>query len=255
MMGKSIAMKFLKSIVLLVFLLSTNLLAQTQLSLPDDCQQLVTVQNAHWDATVAQMSRFERCCPDSPWTQVGSEVTVNLGRTGLAWGRSELMPKASYPAGVLTKREGDGRSPAGLFPLVRAFGHPRAPQGYQDTNLPFLSVTDEHCVDDKNSRYYNKVVDPDDVGGVSWDSAEIMKIDLYELGLEVGHNCPQAKSGFGSCIFFHLQRGAGKATAGCTSMTRQNLQDLVLWLKRDKMPLVVQLPRGEYRKLGSEFPR
>ena len=233
-------------------LLCAPIAAQPSLQIPEDCRQLVVVLNRNWDDTVAVMRRFER--EKSTWKQVGPEVPVNLGRTGLAWGESPLMEDFSVPAGELSKREGDGRSPAGVFPVLRCFGHPTAPVGYSHKNLPFLSLEQEQCVDDKTSAYYNQIVVPEDVGGVTWSSAEIMKIDLYRLGMVVGHNCPKTKSGRGSCIFFHLQRGPKRPTAGCTSMATAPLRTLALWMEREKKPVVVQLPEALYRKLGSDFP-
>ncbi|MCA9780789.1 MAG: hypothetical protein KC800_28910, partial [Candidatus Eremiobacteraeota bacterium] len=82
-----------------------------------------------------------------------------------------------------------------------------------------------------------------------------MKIDLYRLGLVVGHNCPKAVPGMGSCIFFHLQRGPDRPTAGCTSMTEAALSDLVLWLKKAENPVVVQLPDKVYKKMGEALPQ
>lgn len=242
------------TLLLLLFLTSCTL-AQTELKLPKDCRQVVVVTNSGWDQTVATMRRFERKAEGKPWTAVGKPVTVNLGRTGLAWGRSPLMKGFTPPENDLSKREGDGRSPAGVFPFLKAFGHPQAPEGYSSKNLPFLKVTDQQCVDDKKSEYYNQIVKPAEVGGVTWDSAETMKIDLYKLGLVVGHNCPMADPGMGSCIFFHLQSGPGKPTSGCTSMEPTPLRDLVLWMHTDSHPTLVQVPASVYSKLGEKFPR
>jgi L,D-transpeptidase catalytic domain len=235
---------------LLLFLwTTTSVFAQPSLTVPDESLQLVVVSNAQWDDTLGQMHRFERESPSHDWTKVGHTVVVNLGRTGLAWGESPLMKGLTFAPDALHKREGDGRSPAGVFPILRAFGHPAPPQGYQASNLPFLDITDEQCVDDKNSPFYNRVVKPSEVGGVSWKSAEQMKIGLYRLGLVVGHNCPKAKAGHGSCIFFHLQSGPGKPTAGCTSMDERSLTDLVLWLNGEKKPVVLQVPMTEYKHM------
>ena len=241
----------LRSLLLLLLLLIHPLWAQS-FEIPEDSRQLVVVSNKDWDDPVGKMYRFERKSSNAQWKQVGKAIPINLGRTGLAWGSSPLM---KTPQNGKVKREGDGRSPAGVFPILKAFGHPKAPTGYNQENLDFLVVTDEQCVDDKNSEYYNQVVDPDEVGGVSWDSAETMKIDLYRLGLVVGHNCPKAAPGMGSCIFFHLQRGPGKPTAGCTSMTDAALTELVLWLQKKEKPVVVQLPEKVYRAQGDGFPK
>lgn len=240
---------------LLFLAILSPLAADTELRIPDQSRQAVVVVNSHWDATQAHLHRFERKHQSEPWKSVGRPVLVNLGRTGLAWGKSPLMVEFTPPQGEGEKREGDGRSPAGIFPILRAFGHPSPPPGYSNQNLPYLDISDEQCVDDKTSKYYNQIVRPKEVGGVTWSSAERMKISLYQLGLVVGHNCPKAKSGYGSCIFFHLQRGIGKATAGCTSMDDRDLQQLVLWLKKDKNPVVVQLPRKEYAKRQLGLPR
>jgi L,D-peptidoglycan transpeptidase YkuD (ErfK/YbiS/YcfS/YnhG family) len=77
-----------------------------------------------------------------------------------------------------------------------------------------------------------------------------MKIDLYRMGLVVGHNCPDVNPGMGSCIFFHLQRGPKDPTSGCTSMDTAPLSDLLLWLKTDSEPVVLQLPRAQFEKMA-----
>lgn len=238
-----------------LFLLLIPAQADLDLRLPDDSRQMVVVKSPNWDSKVAVMQRFERSEAKGEWTPVGESAAVNLGRTGLAWGVSELM--GAIPKGTLDggrKVEGDGRAPAGLFPIGNAFGHPAPPQGYSSENPPFLVLTDEQCVDDGDSPYYNKVVHPDEVGGVTWSSAETMKISLYRLGVEIAHNCPRAQKGLGSCIFFHLQRGVGRPTAGCTSMAESDLIDLMLWLKTDERPVLLQLPDEAFKQLGDEFP-
>lgn len=221
-------------------------LAAQEIRVPNDSLQLVTVINDHWDDTTAVMRRFQRETSQAKWVEVGQPVPVNLGRTGLAWGSSSLMETKKVEG--KRKVEGDGRSPAGIFPFLQAFGHPAPPEGYAKENLPFLTVEEEQCVDDGSSPYYNQVVDPNEVGGVTWNSAETMKIGLYQMGLVVGHNCPKAKPGMGSCIFFHLERGPGKPTAGCTSMKGKDLKALLLWLRADDNPVVIQLPRKQFEK-------
>lgn len=242
----------IRKVAFLVLFLTAVVWARPVLTVPPDSRQLVVVKSQNWDATTATMRCFERADQGSPWKEVRKAVPVNLGRTGLAWGSSPLMTEGDAKnGGGKTKKEGDGRSPAGLFPFLKAFGHPKPPAGYRKKNLPFLEIADEQCVDDGSSPYYNSVVKPSDVeGGADWKSAEEMKIDLYQLGLVVGHNCPQAKPGLGSCIFFHLERRAGSTTAGCTSMARAPLRELLLWLETEKKPVLLQLPASEFRYLS-----
>jgi D-alanyl-D-alanine dipeptidase len=242
-------MKIVLRIALILQLVALAVTADPKFPIPESSLQAVVVLSADWNASTAKMLRFERTSPSKPWTAVGNAVPVNLGRTGLAWGRSDLI-RDSDPSSTMgpRKKEGDGKAPAGLFPFLQAFGHPSSPTGYSDSNLPFLIVEAEQCVDDAESEHYNTVVKPSEVGGVTWNSAETMKIDLYRMGLVVGHNCPDAKPGMGSCIFFHLQSKAGAPTSGCTAMDAASLTSLLLWLKRDAQPVVLQLPQAEFKK-------
>ncbi len=213
--------------------------------LPEDADQLILVLSNDWKTTTATLWTFHRTSATHPWKRELGPFPVNLGRTGLAWGRSPLM-RHPLPDGP-TKKEGDGKAPAGLFEVVSAFGHPNPPSGYGEENLPFVSLTDQHCVDDPNHALYNRIVSPREVEASDWKSSETMAIPLYRLGLVVDHNCSEVEPGAGSCIFFHLQRGPGSPTAGCTSMAPSDLTALVLWLKRDARPVLLQLPEAEHR--------
>ncbi len=246
-------MKIAWRIALILQLVVLAATADPKFPIPDTSLQAVVVLSANWDDPTARMLRFERVSAAKPWSPVGHAVPVNLGRTGLAWGRSKLISDKDPSSTVgPTKKEGDGKAPAGLFPFLQAFGYPTSPKGYSDSNLPFLVVESQQCVDDATSEHYNTIVEPAKVGGATWNSAETMKIDLYRMGLVVGHNCPDAKPGKGSCIFFHLQSGAKAPTSGCTAMDAASLSNLLLWLKRDAQPVVLQLPQSEFKKRHHE---
>lgn len=243
-------------LLLALVLTSLGSFAQTDCAIPDVSRQVIVVLSPDWDSTVATMYRFERASAVSAWKPIGAVVPVNLGRTGLAWGRSELMAGAVFKPSDPHKKEGDGKAPAGLFPILKAFGHPQPPVGYDKSNLPFIFVRDHQCVDDVKSPYYNQIVRPTEVGGVSWSSAETMKIGLYQMGLVVGHNCGDAKAGLGSCIFFHRQSAPGAPTSGCTSMADGPLVNLLRWLKSEAKPVVLQLPRAQFDTIADpSWPR
>lgn len=243
-------MKTLTRLFLLYLLLVTCVLAEPKLVIPESSLQAVVVINSDWNDPYAQMYRFERASADKPWVTVGRAIPVSLGRTGLAWGRSPLFEEVPASEKGPRKREGDGKAPAGLFPLLSAFGHPTAPAGYSTANLPFQIVDKHQCVDDGNSPYYNQIVVPSEVGGRTWNSAETMKIEVYKMGLVVGHNCAKAQKGLGSCIFFHLRSGPKDTTAGCTAMDKAPLTELLLWLKKQSEPVVIQLPKQQFQQLS-----
>jgi D-alanyl-D-alanine dipeptidase len=75
-------------------------------------RQLVVVAASGWDDTTATLRRYARAARGA-WRPVGAPVAVTLGRSGLAWG----VGQGAAPNGAPVKREGDGRSPAGAYPL------------------------------------------------------------------------------------------------------------------------------------------
>ena len=210
-------------------------------------RQLIVVETEGWDAVRGTLRRFERRGAKGRWAQVGVDVPIVVGRAGLGWGTGLTGPGSA--AGP-TKREGDGKSPAGVFRLGPAFGFaPRREAAW--LRLPYtpLAPTTE-CVDDVASRRYNLIVDRGAVGDVDWNSSERMRsVEGYRWGLVVEHNARPPRPGDGSCIFLHIWAGPEKGTAGCTAMEQGNLEALLGWLDARKRPLLVQLPAAEYARL------
>src|SRR3954467_8870041 len=126
-------------------------------ALVDGSEQLVVVTTSGWTTTTGALRRFERSAASSEWRLVDSSVPVVVGRTGLAWGVGFDYGIPEDPK----KHEGDGKAPAGVFPLDTVFGF--APRGAL-VKLPYqrlLPTTD--CVDDTSSTHYNTVVDRNEV--------------------------------------------------------------------------------------------
>lgn len=211
-----------------------------------DARQLVVVVTPDWNAVTGQLERFERVDTTSPWQPVATTVPVVIGRTGLAWGDPTLALGVAEPV----KREGDGRSPAGAFPLDTAFGF-AAPAAMSWVRLPYAALRPgSDCVDDETSAYYNTVVDRATVARVDWNSAEHMRqIAQYRLGVIVGYNAGHPVAGRGSCIFLHIWSGPSSTTAGCTALDANALEGLVRWLDAMRRPALVQLPAAEYARL------
>lgn len=208
-------------------------------------QQMVVVTAANWQATTGSLRRFDRA--DGGWQMNGPAFRVVLGRGGLGWGRGMNPPPQSGPQ----KREGDGRSPAGIFPLPYAFGYASA-DSVREIKLPYVQCTASlECVDDTNSPYYNIIVDRRSVAKKNWKSSEKMRMndDEYRLGIFVAHNSSPAQTGGGSCIFMHIWKGPDFPTSGCTAMSPGTMESLLGWLDARSHPVLVQLPEAEYQRL------
>lgn len=213
---------------------------------PAGSRQLVVVTTQGWDSARGTLQRFaRRRGARAGWTQVGGAFPVVVGRSGLGRGAGLYATRGEGPAKV----EGDGRAPAGVFRLTRAFGFAGAGEAAR-LRMPYTPLTPGvECVDDPASAHYNRLVDRESVGAVDWNSSERMReVEGYRWGVVVAHNA-RAKPGRGSCIFLHVWAGPEKGTAGCTAMEQANLETLLRWLDSRKMPLLVQLTEADYARL------
>ncbi len=217
--------------------------------IPDSATRLVAVEAASWDTHRATLRRFERSGPGAPWTERQPSVPVVLGASGLAWGQG--LHGSGRPDGRPgeTKREGDMRSPAGVFALGRMMGAPDA----VDVAPGRVETVGERwrCVDDPSSRHYGRVVDADIVTK-DWTSAEKMRIGAYRLAVTIEHNTMPSRPGAGSCIFLHQWRDADTPVSGCTAMAGDVLDELVAWIEPGRT-VVVALPRAEWSALRRDW--
>ena len=217
-------MKILLTLCLSLFLASAGNIPHTK--------QLIVVSTKNWSTPNGQLQRYEK--KGSSWHKVGKAIHIKLGRNGLGWGRGlHTIPKDAK----IIKKEGDGKAPAGIFTLKQAFGYNPFVIEY-----PYeVYKTTDHCVDDVNSKLYNKIVDSTKVKR-DYKSKEHMKFpkDYYKYGIVVNHNHIDeegAVKGAGSCIFMHIKK---VPTAGCTVMNEKEMKEIIKWLDADKNPLLVQ---------------
>lgn len=216
----------------------------------ESSRQLIVVVTPSWTSATGTLNRFERSGGSEGWTRVDTPIPVVVGRTGLAWGVGFDDMAVDGPH----KHEGDGKAPAGLFPLDTAFGFAPA-DSMRYVRLPYvqlLPTTD--CVDDTASIHYNTVVDKSLVSSVDWTSAEHMRaVGQYEIGVIVGYNALPPVRGRGSCIFLHIWNGPESHTAGCTAFDETKLRAMMQWLDPARNPLLVQLTSSVYTQLRERY--
>lgn len=211
--------------------------------IPGATKQLLIVRSASWRAHDGTLERFV-LGDDDQWVSVESAIPVALGRTGMAWGRGIQQRGLAGPI----KREGDGKSPAGVFALRQAFG--------TDASLldgahhfPYLHATStNYCVEDTRSAHYNQLIDSGNVTTTLWEKwSPLRRSDgLFDWGIVVEQNSSPTVPGAGSCVFLHIWRGRHSSTAGCTAMARNDIEDVLRWLDPSTNPLLVQLPQRTY---------
>lgn len=115
------------------------------------------------------------------------------------------------------KREGDRRTPAGIYPLRRVLYRPDR-VATPRTALPAAALgPDDGWCDAPDDPAYNRPVKLPYPA-----SAEALwrEDDIYDVVVVIGHNDDPVIPGKGSCIFWHLARPDFSPTQGCVAITR-----------------------------------
>jgi D-alanyl-D-alanine dipeptidase len=222
--------------------------------------QMIVVTTPDWNTVQGRLRRYERAKSGATWRPVGEAIPIVVGKNGLAWGSGVVAIDGIQAGADPVKREGDGRSPAGVFRLGTAFGYAAEP--LSGTMLPYRSLTPTiECVDDVQSKSYNRIVDRS-TAQVDWKSSEHMRDvgEAYRWGIVVNHNgiansgnAASPVRGGGSCIFLHIWKDAAHGTAGCTAMAPAEVETLLRWLEPKRNPVLVQLPADQYAKAMKQW--
>ena len=205
---------------------------------------MLLVLTEDWNAVSGTLQRFSRV--EEKWLPVGKGIDIVVGVNGLGWGQGIMTPPLDM-SGHPSKKEGDGKAPAGVFHLSHVFGYAAS----ELFSLPYIkSTSDIFCIDDVNSKFYNQLVDVRQIAQ-DWKSHEFMlrSDELYKWGAVIAHNTSPVTAGKGSCIFLHIWGGAGAGTLGCTAMEEADLLKVLQWLNVSDHPIIVQLPKPVYHKL------
>ena len=121
---------------------------------------------------------------------------------------------------VADKREGDGGTPVGTFPLRRLLYRPdrvAAPT----TRLPVraLTLTDGWCDDSDDPAYNRPVTLP-----FAASHEKMWRDDnIYDVVVVLGHNDDPPVAGRGSAIFLHVARPDYRPTEGCVALALDDL--------------------------------
>ena len=134
------------------------------------------------------------------------QTTCTLGRSGVIAAKD--------------KREGDGASPLGVWPVRRVLYRPdREPCPETALGVTALAPADGWCDAPGDPNYNRAVTLPYPA------SAEALwRLDpVYDLIVILGHNDDPVVDGQGSAIFLHLMRDDGGPTEGCIALSRADL--------------------------------
>lgn len=122
------------------------------------------------------------------------------------------------------KHEGDNKTPLGIFELGLILGTHNINEVI--TKIKYQQITkDMYWIDDINSKYYNTLVNINDVR-CDWHSAEhLIEFPVqYEYIIEIKNN-PENIPGKGSAIFLHCSNSI--STHGCVAIDNITMKKLL----------------------------
>ncbi len=229
----------------LFFLTIITFLPAAAFELPAASSQCVLGIADTWDSSKVTLCFYQK--NDGQWKPIAQPWQGRLGKSGLVWG----LGVHPVPAGATTKKEGDWRSPAGVFGIGGVWGTDESIR--KNPKLPYRQVTARDLwVEDPSSPKYNQNVILDHDPATDWEKKQQMKQNdpAHAIKLFIAHNAPpKAVPGKGSSIFFHIWRGGGsKPTAGCTTMEETKLRWLIAQVDPARHPYYALLPKAEYEK-------
>jgi L,D-peptidoglycan transpeptidase YkuD (ErfK/YbiS/YcfS/YnhG family) len=153
---------------------------------------------------------------------VYENLAYRAGR--LSWSGGSAAAAAGRGGIRSNKREGDGATPAGTYPLVYGFyreGRVRP----RPSALPMRPLMPEDAwVDDPADANYNRLVSLPYTARTEhlWRDDEI-----YDLIVVIGYNMEPVIPGSGSAIFLHIARPDFSNTEGCIAVRREVLISLI----------------------------
>ncbi len=173
------------------------------------------------------------------WTQVVSATPARLGWSGLALAKD--------------RRQGTGKTPAGTFAIVSAFGRKADPgtelrytqvdrndawtynPSYPSTYNIFQSV-------DRSWSNYGGYVEHLWSYGTQYNYVSVLDYNLPDGPIVTGANgvrrtSSPANTRAGGGIFLHVTNG--KVTAGCIAIPENTMREVLRWLDPDRKPVIV----------------
>ena len=144
---------------------------------------------------------------------------------GLLSAGDTVLPCALGRSGVTRrKREGDGASPAGIWPLRHVLYRPdRIARPVTKLDVQAISPADGWCDDPADPEYNRHVKLPYPAG-----AERLWREDgVYDIVVVLGHNDDPPVPGMGSAIFLHVCKPGYPPTHGCVAVERADLEELL----------------------------
>lgn len=189
---------------------------------PETSQILLVVDESFLFFTFTKIYLLEKS--GTAWRQAMAPVDAVIGRNGFA-----------APG---EKREGDGRTPSGLYRLGTAFGYAET----LDSKMPYRQIlADDVWVDDPSAPDYNRWIKQSQTAAASYEKLKRAD-DLYKYAIVIEYNTDPVVKNHGSAIFLHVWAGSRESTEGCVAVSEENILKILSWLNPKAKPFILINP-------------
>ncbi|MCR4909215.1 MAG: L,D-transpeptidase family protein, partial [Lachnospiraceae bacterium] len=165
----------------------------------------------------------------SPISGTQGEVTF-LEKNGTVWTERFTTGAILGRNGLGKTKEGDGKTPVGVFRFTKAFGilpDPGCPLGYTKVGA------EDYWCGDSASIWYNRYVTKAEKGQFDRKKSEHLALCApeYNYALNISYN-ESGTPGKGSAIFLHCFSGRPD-TSGCVAIAEERMRELLKSLRAD----------------------
>jgi L,D-peptidoglycan transpeptidase YkuD (ErfK/YbiS/YcfS/YnhG family) len=204
--------------------------------------RLIIVTVPTMTSVKATLHTFERRTPaNATWLRSGPPEAAVVGGAGIGWAEDfDYLAKKDEPV----KREGDQRTPAGIFRVA-------GPIGFEDSKLPGYTKMQpgrSFCVDDPTSLLYGKIVDKR-LAATAKSAEDMSAVPGLKRALMVDYPARRGAKA-GSCIFIHVWDGAGTATKARIGMPEERVSVLQEWSSKGFTAIAIVSEEGAPRFKG-----
>ena len=219
----------------------------TRLAHVGDARQLIVVTGVSIPSTHSTLRTYQQAA-DGTWSERFPAMAARNGSGGWAW--------------YTVRKQDTGTTPAGTFPITTTFGVKANP----GTKMSYRKVdgNDYWVGDNSDAKTYN-LFQPTVSAKRTWRTSEGERLAAYPVQYEyaavIDFNRPPASSltwnarlgeyttsrpadvRRGNAIFLHVN-GKG-STAGCVSVSRTNMINVLKWLNPAMKPRIVMAPSAD----------
>jgi len=190
--------------------------------------QIILVTNEYITQLNVKIQTFEK--NNGKWVEKFAKTSGTIGFKGFA----------EYKQ----KREGDKKTPTGIFYLGPVYTYPNVKV---ETKMDhWVATKNDYWIDDVKSVQYNRWVtsekDPK-TDNVSCEPMLRKQDGKYKYGIAVQFNMDQVK-GNGSVITVHVLEGP-TGTVGCIAIPIESLIEIIGWLDPIQKPLIINGTQAE----------